>query len=667
MRSLTSTLLAAQKQAATTPYVKVEAKNKIAGVVRYDWTRLYSGSEDDYFHAFTMPGDGSLIRARITPPDDSRKLYHQRVASPGPGSDFSQWTYTNQYDAVVVATAFLGAEVSIFWIKSDRAIKRIKSTDYGASWGSPEVIDYSPTTSIGGLTAAYKPGGDLAIFFADQATLYVKKHVSGEWQAKSAWNKTTGDLSGVACVYDTDWNLLVSGQDTAGNFKLWSLIYGDGGSVAAGSWSDLKEFASAPAGGDFKYQQPFMDKPDVYRGFFIEKFTGSGAYNRPFWAHSALGAAFIDNLWREPVPFNLSSEYGLAIAHYGDYCWLSNPAGVWRTNLTTRSLSLTADVIGIRQELESTSGKLTVELRNDDGQYALPGQGDLTVLEIGCQLDFSPGYVTTAGNEVSSGQAFSLEAYEHTSSTGKAGLVLHARDGWGALGDWRARHQFRWNKASNEMSVKDIIAFILARVGLKLEVKSQSSVLTGFYPDFTISPDNSGTAVIQKLLSFVPDVLFIEGSKAYVVNPLTADSSSYSYGGEHPVFEGRYRQGAWGLNRVQVEGYDTGAGEVIIVDSFGWDEISRLYDRLRQIEDRNIDTAAKAQQRGEACLREAEIESIGGATLSPVNCGQQLFDVIDITDVRAGLDAAKKRVLGLALAYNPYRGEYRQRLWLGAV
>ena len=37
MRELTSTLLAAQKQATATPYVKVEATNRIAGVVRYDW------------------------------------------------------------------------------------------------------------------------------------------------------------------------------------------------------------------------------------------------------------------------------------------------------------------------------------------------------------------------------------------------------------------------------------------------------------------------------------------------------------------------------------------------------------------------------------------------------------------------------------------------------
>ena len=192
MRTLSSTLEAAQKSAAVTPYVKVEATNKIAGVVRCDWTRLYTGSEDDCFHGLAIPGDGSLVRARVTLPGDARKLYRQRVTSPGSGSDFSQWTYTSIYSVLAVAVAALGAEVSIFYIKTDLSLSRLKSTDNGATWGSPELLDYAATTSVGGLAAAYKPGGDLAVFFADQSTLYVKKLVSGEWQDKSSWNKTTG-------------------------------------------------------------------------------------------------------------------------------------------------------------------------------------------------------------------------------------------------------------------------------------------------------------------------------------------------------------------------------------------------------------------------------------------------------------------------------------------
>ena len=667
MRSLTSTLLAAQKEASRTPYVKGEAKNRIAGVVRLDWDRLYTGGEDDYYHAVTIPGDGSLIRVRITVPGDSRKLYRQRVANPGPSSNFSNWTYTNQYNCVVVAVASLRAEVSILWINSSREVRRIKSTDYGVNWGSPELLDYSPTTTIRGLTAAYKPNGDLAIFFADQETLYVKKCIGGNWQSKVAWDKNTGNLSGIAAVYDADWNLLVTGQDSNDNYRLWSLIHGDGDDVSAGTWSELKEFASAPSGGDFEYRSVFMDKPDVYRGFYIEKYTGTVAYNRPFWSHSVPDTDFLESLWREPVPFNLSSEYGMAIAHHGDYCWLSTPYGVWRARLTEESIDLTADVLSLRQEAHSGEGGLTIELRNDEGQYASPGEGELAALDIGCQVELGPGYVTSQGNEVSRGLAFWLDAFEHTSSGGKASLILYASDGWRLIGSWRARHQFRWNKDSDQMSVKQILEFILARAGLKLEVKSQSSVITGYYPDFTIHPNNRGDEVVRRLLSFVPDVLFIEGNKVYVVNPQSSDSSVYSYGQAHVILGGRYRKGAWELNRVQVEGYDPAGEEPVIVNSFSWNQIARLYDRLRQLEDRNINTVSRAEDRGDAYLREAEIESVGGAINVPVNCGQQLYDVIDITDSLAGLGEEKKRVLGIVLVYEVHRGEYEERLLLGAV
>lgn len=437
--------------------------------------------------------------------------------------------------------------------------------------------------------------------------------------------------------------------------------------MAAGEWSALKVFASAPADGDYEYRAAFMDKPDVYRGFFIEKFNGTESYNRPFWSHSVPESQFAANLWHEPVPFNLESRYGLAVAHHGDYAWLSAPYGVWRAKLAAETLDLSADVLALKEELKSAGGNLSLELANDNGKYSTPGEGDISLLDIGCRLDFSPGYITSQGNETSPGATFILESYEHISADGKAGLVLDARDGWSFIEGWRARHQFRWNKDSQEISVKEILAFVLGRVGLKLAVKSASSALTGDYPDFSINPGANGGAVVRRLLSFVPDVLFIEGDTAYVVNPLADDDSDYAYGSTHALFEGRYRTGARALNRLQVEGYDPAEGEAIVVDAFAWEEIERLYDRIDRIEDKNIESAAGAEARGEALLRGAEAEAASGAILIPVNCGQQLYDVIDITDRRAGLAAAKRRVTGLTLVYNPHRGEYRQKVELGGV
>jgi len=667
VRQLSSTLLAAQKEATRTPYIKVEASNKHAGVVNLRWERLYESSEDDYHHAATMPGDGSLVRVRVTPPSDSRKLYRQRVAAPGPQSDFSQWVYASQYDVVIVACGSLGAEVSIFWINADRKLYQLKSSDYGASWGSPQLLTYSPSTAINGIACAYKPNGDIALFFADQATLYVMKRINDNWGSKVAWDKTTGDLSGLAAVYDGDWNLFLTGKDSNDDYKLWSLVYGDGGEVAAGEWSGLKVFASAPSDGDYEYRAAFMAKPDVYRSFFIERFNGNKSYNRPFWSHSIPETKFINNLWHEPVPFDLESLYGLAIAHHGDYGWLSAPYGVWRAKLREEKLDLSTDVLSLKEELAPGRGELSLELANDDGKYSTPGEGELSVLDIGGQLEFSPGYITAQGNELSSGPAFILEAYEHTSAGGKASLMLNAFDGWRLIENWRARHQFRWNKQSEEMSVKEILAFVLGRVGLRLEVKSASSALSGDYPDFAINPGNRGDIVIRRLLSLVPDVLFIEGNTAYVVNPLASDSSDYSYGSDHAVLEGKYRAGAGELNRLQVEGYDPAEEEPIVVDAFAWEEIDKLYDRISRVEDRNIDSVTGAEGRGEAYFRGVEMAAVNGAILVPVNCGQQLYDVVDISDSRAGLSAAKRRVNGLTLLYSPQRGDYHQRLLLGGV
>lgn len=152
-----------------------------------------------------------------------------------------------------------------------------------------------------------------------------------------------------------------------------------------------------------------------------------------------------------------------------------------------------------------------------------------------------------------------------------------------------------------------------------------------------------------------------------MVNPQSGDGSVYAYGSAHPIIEGSYRKGAWGINRLRVEGYDAAGDAPVIADSFAWGEIARGYDRMGRVEDSNIDTVSGAEQRGEAYLRQAEMESAGGTIRVRVNCGQQLYDVIDITDSRAGLSNEKRRVLGLVLTYHPQRGEYDQRLSLGAV
>jgi len=170
-----------------------------------------------------------------------------------------------------------------------------------------------------------------------------------------------------------------------------------------------------------------------------------------------------------------------------------------------------------------------------------------------------------------------------------------------------------------------------------------------------------------RLLSFVPDTIFFEGIKAFLVNPQSTDSSVYAYGQSHVISQGKYHSGSWQTNQVRVEGNDAVTGEPVITDVFSWEQMAFIRDRVKQITDRNISSVTEGQSLAGAYLRKAEIEAASGFISTPVNCGQQLYDVIEISDPQAGLSAAKKRVVGIAMCYLPERGGYEQKLLLGGA
>jgi len=106
---------------------------------------------------------------------------------------------------------------------------------------------------------------------------------------------------------------------------------------------------------------------------------------------------------------------------------------------------------------------------------------------------------------------------------------------------------------------------------------------------------------------------------------------------------------------------------LILADNFTWEEIGRRYDRSGRVADNNIGTVNAAKDRGQAVLRKMGMGTESGEIIAPVNCGLQMYDVVDITDSAAGLSGAKRRVVGLTLTYRPLKAEYRQRIILGGV
>jgi len=656
MRTLPSALLAAQKSASAIPYVKVEIADRISGVRRLEWERLYSGSEADSYHAATMPGDGSLIRCRV----DSGSLYVQRVVSPGPGSNFSNWTLTDAAANAGVALASRAAQVLWFYVGTNgKTIYLRESNDYGATFGSATAIT-TAATAVGWLAADLKADNTVLLIYSVGSTVYAMKRSDGAWDSPTAWTNSLASVSGLACQYEADFDVVVSGSDAQGAYKVWTCIYGDGYSQAVDTWSPLREVTIASAGSDMEFRAPFLAYPDVFRLTFVEKYTGSESYSRPYFSFSPATADYVNNLWREPVPMNLASDYGLAIAYSTSDVWLTTPWGVWQASLTTPALDVTADVLEMTSETDPDGGRLRLVLRNDDGRY-LDLSGEKAVIKLGGEVRPSPGYQTASGPLVSSGLAYWIEGWEYTSGEGKATLVLHARDAWQLLERWRSHRQYAW--AQGEKNIFQLLSFIMARAGLEFSSAGSSGIVADLYPSFTIHPGESGATAAHRLLAMVPDVVFVRGHFTYIKNPQADEASDYSYGTEHAIFRGRYGSQRPQANRVQVFGDD------LFVEAFQWDEIEHSYDRVRQVQDLNLDTVARAQDRADAEMRHQEIASGSGEIVVPVNCGQEVYDVISITDESAGLTDAHWRVIGLSMRYS-VSGKvpvYEQRLSLRAV
>jgi len=108
-------------------------------------------------------------------------------------------------------------------------------------------------------------------------------------------------------------------------------------------------------------------------------------------------------------------------------------------------------------------------------------------------------------------------------------------------------------------------------------------------------------------------------------------------------------------------------GDGVVTEDWDWERIALVHDRLAQASDVNLDSTAEAHQRGEAVLIEAQRSATGGHIVVPMNCGQDLFDVIDIDCPQAGMDGAKRRVISATRLWIPQESRYTLTIGLEAV
>jgi len=679
LRTLSSTLLTAQKKADRLPYVEAKVYDYEQGIKRLSWTRLYEGSEPDSHHGIAFDDQGNMHRIRAAA---SNALYRQKITSPGPSSDYSQWINIATDCAGPCAIAAYGAKVYIFYKTTANVLWKYYSHDYGESWDDAQLVSYADVLS---MAACWWGTGDIVVCFALKASQLngITLDTSTQEATQHTWadgNHPLLNTDGIGATFNASTpacELVLAGKesDTPYNhFDLWRAWFSDTYNFGA-----LESFLMSPDGEGVTYEYPDCHLPASAQDYetnliiAVEKFTGTTAYTRPLACHMVKGTYWSDTTFTEPKPFlDIAPTYGLRLQSTSDYWWLERPDGVWRAPRPAASpLDLTKDIITLIQSVVAglvPAHSLRIELDNSKGQYANPGSGALASLRLRSEIVLKLGYKTTAGNGTSEAGTYWIDSWEYSSKPNMSRFILNCLDGWGLMDRWTARYQMRWNKdAVNPKSVWQILYQILARAGIKLTntpPKPQSSAINNFYPDFTVNPGTRGDSAIRRLLSFVPDKLVFRGREAFTKNPLASEASCYSYGTDHAILSGKYTE-AVTVSRARAIGRDVSDNR-ILEEALDWDLLALAIDQLEQDYDPNLQTAARAQERADAILRQISLRAERGNLVIPTNVGQELLDVVKVTDERCGISEENYRILAIQTDYDRRQGIYIQRLALCA-
>lgn len=172
------------------------------------------------------------------------------------------------------------------------------------------------------------------------------------------------------------------------------------------------------------------------------------------------------------------------------------------------------------------------------------------------------------------------------------------------------------------------------------------------------------------VLSKVGDFVYWQGSIPCAKEFASDEASDYSYGGEgdHVVISGRYGVRSPGYDHVEVFAGVDQYGVPIFGDEVDYDEVDLIGHRLQKVYDYSYDTDMECDARAVAQLRKYDAAKRRGQIETLPNVGLQLFDVVTVTDGRAGVSSQVYRVRGIEEVYDTTKDPliFRQRVTLGA-
>ena len=673
MRTLSSTLLTAQKKPHRLPYVEAKVYDYEAGIKRLSWTRIYTGSEPDSHHGIAFDGQGDMHRVRA---GSGNALYYQKQDCPfGVPSSFpltfpiplNDWPALDQWTLIAedcdgpCAIAAYGAKVYIFYRTTGNVLWKYYSHDYGQSWQNAQLIAIANVLS---MAAAWKGTTGTVVCFAATSI-----------KISATVLDTTYGIG--ATFRDGEFPIIFAASDTVGGTVLYALY----ASRLSAAYNFLAPYPLLTAHDDQNTTFTFPDchspsSPYSHETLCltaVESYSGITSYNRPLFSRLVKDTYWSDATIVEPRFFlPISSAFGLRLVTDTSYWWLSMPSGVWRApRPADEPLDLTPYIVSLHQDVIASPslggrGNLIIVLDNSRAHFpSPPPNGSEIVLKL--------GYKTTAGVESSNAGHYWIDSSQFASSENTSVLIINATDIWGLAARWTARYVLRWNYTSPPVPCRvwAILYQLLGRFGICLHnaVAPQSDTMDNFYPKFLVRGGSQGHTQVRRLLSFVTDGLIQREGFAFVKDLQPTEPPCYEYRntpGYHPLLKGEYGQNLT-ISHTQVSGETEEEPPTPVRESaFDWDNLLRGIDTLVMEYDPNLEETDQAAKRAVALLRQMSLRAQRGNLVVPTNCGQELYDVISVNDPRVPLGTKSYRVLAIQTDYDRRSGRYEQKLALGA-
>jgi hypothetical protein len=686
MRTLSETLLAAQKKADRLPYVEAKVYDYEQGIKRLSWERLYTGSEPDNHHGIAFDGQGSMHRIRAAAGD---LLYYQKVTAPDENSDYSQWTEIATDCAGPCAIAAQGARVYIFYKRNEpNELYKLYSHDYGQNWSNAQLYALADALS---LAAAWKGTTDTVGCFAATAIKVSAIMLDTGTQVPTEYHYNHGldTTYGLGAAYqDGEFPIVLAGKDTDVATGIVTYALYSTALTSINTFLSLRVLLTVQDEVSTAFRYPDCHcplAPEAYETVqltVVEDYSGVTAYTRPLISHLVKDTDWSSAIITEPRFFlDVSSAYGLRIATTSGHWWISAAAGVWRApRATSTSLDLSPYILQLRQLVKHKNpGTIVLVLDNSRGYFASPGEGELASLRFRAEIALKLGYKTTAGTESVDNLTYWVDGWqwschpERSEGSSRSTLTLRCVDLWGLAEAWSARYSLRWNCTTFQPArVWEVLYQYLGRFGIRLWNNAgagKSYNMDNYYPRFLSRGGTSGDTQLRRLLSFVTDSLVPRGALCFAKDLLSSEDSCYAYGnapGSHAILAGAFADNLT-ITHTQVSGDTQDEPPVHVREAaFDWQNLALGIDNLRMQYDANLEEADQAEKRADALLRAQQTLQTQATIDVPTNCGQELYDVITVTDPRCGIDQEKYRVLGIQTDYDRRKGQYDQRLALGA-